>query len=1006
MKRARNRSGNAGTTARRAASIETGAGRPDGSRWAWAAVLLSLVAAAVRAQSATAGLPLLTTLRSAHDMLDEEGGRGYPVHLRAVATYFDPYVDPRRTALFVLDKTGSMFVALPPESTLPIHPGTLLDITGVTGAGDFAPIIDHPRIRVIGAAPLPEDVPRASVARMLTGEDDAQWRKVEGVVHAVRETARDIVLDLDLSDGMVSATTPKEPGVDYARLIDAKVKFHANVAPFYNAFRQLSGAHLYFPSMAEVEVEEPAAADPFGLPARAVNSLLRYEPHLAFRHRVHVRGRVTLYWPGRSLCLQDETEAMCAATDKTTPLDIGDVVDVAGFPAIGGFTPTMTEAIFRRAGSGQPARPLPVTAAQALRGDHDSRLVEMEGELVGRDTTVMEPALTILSDHTLFTAVLPEPTSGDEPVRWLLHGRVRITGICSVQVDARQMAVGAGSAQPASFRILLRSAADVVTIGRPPWWNRDRVLGALGLVALAALGVFAWVLPLRKRVGEQTAAIAIEKERYRSLVENAPDIVLASDLNGNLTSANPTATRLLGYSRAELLERTVWSLLSAGEREGAMAHFQRMLAGESPGPLECWLDTKWGGTLLVEVNASIVYKDGQPVAVQGILRDVTERHRLERQLLQAQKMEAIGRLAGGVAHDFNNLLTVINGYSDMLIRDLPEDDPDRPAIEEIRAAGERAAAFTKQLLAFGRRQISRPRPLDLNAVIRDAAQMLQRLIGEEITLETSLEPALDAVEADPGQIHQVLLNLSINARDAMTDGGVLTIATANARFEAGTAPHGCQAGAYVTLMVADTGVGMDEETMRHLFEPFFTTKPDGFGTGLGLATIYGIVEQSGGSIQVHSEPGKGCRFDIYLPRAEGPVEPATPAAIEAPGPGRELTVLVVEDQQSVRGLAARALRDCGYNVIEAGGGEEALALARTIQDVCQLVVTDVVMPGMSGKDMADELRAIWPEVKVLFMSGYPNEVLLRHGLMDGEIDYLEKPFTPAGLAAKVREVMG
>jgi PAS domain S-box-containing protein len=470
---------------------------------------------------------------------------------------------------------------------------------------------------------------------------------------------------------------------------------------------------------------------------------------------------------------------------------------------------------------------------------------------------------------------------------------------------------------------------------------------------------------------------------------------------------------MLGYTPQELVGREVFAFLFPEDSAWFEERMAAVRRGESFVCERRYL-RRDGNT--VTTLASIAPSIDDAGRFQGTFammiditaqkRDQAEREELRHRLEQSQKLESIGRLAGGVAHDFNNLLTVINGYSDMLIRDLPEDDPDRPAIEEIRAAGERAAALTKQLLAFGRRQISRPRPLDLNAVIRDAAQMLQRLIGEDITLETRLEPALDAVEADPGQIHQVLLNLSINARDAMTDGGVLTIATANARFEAGTAPHGCQAGAYVALRVADTGVGMDEETMRHLFEPFFTTKADGFGTGLGLATVYGIVEQSGGSIQVDSEPGKGCRFDIHLPRAEGPVEPATPAAAEAAGQGRELTVLVVEDQQSVRGLAARALRDCGYNVIEAGSGEEALALAEAVEDVCQLVVTDVVMPGMSGKTMADKLRKHWPEVKVLYMSGYPNEVLLRHGLMDGEIDYLEKPFTPAGLAAKVREVMG
>jgi CheY-like chemotaxis protein len=342
----------------------------------------------------------------------------------------------------------------------------------------------------------------------------------------------------------------------------------------------------------------------------------------------------------------------------------------------------------------------------------------------------------------------------------------------------------------------------------------------------------------------------------------------------------------------------------------------------------------------------------------------------------------------------------------MLIKDLPESDPQRQAIEEIRGAGERAAALTKQLLTFGRRQIGRPRPLDLNALISGAERMLQRLIGEDILLETDLGPALDPVEADPGQMNQVLLNLSVNARDAMPHGGGLILATANARFDRDNAPQGCQPGAYVKLTVADTGTGMDDETMRHLFEPFFTTKPSGRGTGLGLATVYGIVQQSGGSIRVHSEPGKGCRFEIHLPCAKGPAEPVSPAAVELPQPDRDLTVLVVEDQDGVRRLASRALRACGYQVLEAASGDEALRLAESVQGGCQLVVTDVVMPGMSGKALAEELHARWPDIKVLFMSGYPNEVILRHGVMDGEVNYLEKPFTPSELAAKVREVMG
>ena len=296
--------------------------------------------------------------------------------------------------------------------------------------------------------------------------------------------------------------------------------------------------------------------------------------------------------------------------------------------------------------------------------------------------------------------------------------------------------------------------------------------------------------------------------------------------------------------------------------------------------------------------------------------------------------------------------------------------------------------------------------MELNSLISGVERMLQRLIGEDILLETSLDPSLNLVMADPGQMHQVLLNLSINARDAMPDGGRLVIATANARFDPENAPAGCQHGAYVKLTVADTGAGMDEETMRHLFEPFFTTKPSGLGTGLGLASVYAIVKQSHGYIRVHSDPGKGCCLEIHLPRAEGPAEPASPSALELTQPQRELTVLVVEDQDSVRRLASHALHACGCRVLEAASGDEALRLAEAVQGGCHLVLTDVVMPGMSGKTLAEELHARWPEIKVLFMSGYPNDMILRRGVMDGAVNYLEKPFTSSELAAKVREVMG
>jgi PAS domain S-box-containing protein len=524
--------------------------------------------------------------------------------------------------------------------------------------------------------------------------------------------------------------------------------------------------------------------------------------------------------------------------------------------------------------------------------------------------------------------------------------------------------------------------------------------------------VLATVNYITERVRAE-AALRESEARYRLIVDTTNEGIWAIDARGNTNFVNQRMAEMLGYTPQEMIGRSLLSFVFPED----VPIFERRLAalrcGESAVSEKRFRRRDGAAMLALLSSTPTIDEAGQFRGAFAMMidislqkRDQAEREELRLQLEQAQKLESLGRLAGGVAHDFNNLLTVINGYSDILMKDLPEEDPQRQAIEEIRGAGERAAALTKQLLTFGRRQISRPCALELNALIAGAERMLRRLIGEDILLEIELDPALAPVEADPSQMNQILLNLSVNARDAMPDGGRLVLATANDRFEPEDAPAGRQPGPCVKLTVADTGVGMNADTMQHLFEPFFTTKPSGLGTGLGLATVYAIVQQSGGSIRVHSEPGKGCRFEIRLPRATGPVEPATPLDIEPPQPQRNLTILVVEDQDGVRRLTARALRACGYHVLEAGGGAEALRLAGAVEGGCQLVLTDVVMPGMSGKTLAEELRARWPAIKVLFMSGYPNDVILRHGLMDSDINYLEKPFTPVELAARVREVMG
>lgn len=410
--------------------------------------------------------------------------------------------------------------------------------------------------------------------------------------------------------------------------------------------------------------------------------------------------------------------------------------------------------------------------------------------------------------------------------------------------------------------------------------------------------------------------------------------------------------------------------------------------------------------------ADYVLKDRMarlPMAVQRALREKAEltAKRLAEQLQQAQKMEAVGRLAGGVAHDFNNLLTIISGYSQLIFDRLPEEDPLRAYMGQIRDAGNRAASLTKQLLAFSRKQVLEPRVLDLNHVVAGIDQMLLRLIGEDIDLVTVNSPGLWLVKADPGQIEQVIMNLVVNARDAMPQGGRLTIETTNVDVN-DCYPDGHMSfapGQYVMLAVSDTGIGMDAETRARVFEPFFTTKEHGKGTGLGLSTVYGIVKQSGGYVWAYSEPGKGTTFKVYLPVAEGVTkgvgrvgEPLGPTA------GSE-TVLVVEDNESVRKFVRSVLESKGYRLLEAAGSEEAVNLITEHSGPIHLLLTDVVMPRMSGGELAARLAPVHPEAKVLYMSGYTDNAIVHHGVLEPGIHFLQKPFGPETLARKIRKVL-
>jgi two-component system, cell cycle sensor histidine kinase and response regulator CckA len=504
----------------------------------------------------------------------------------------------------------------------------------------------------------------------------------------------------------------------------------------------------------------------------------------------------------------------------------------------------------------------------------------------------------------------------------------------------------------------------------------------------------------------QRAAARAAERRYEALFHGAPVGLVRSLPDGRMLAANAAAARIWGYP-------DIGALLRVNSRElyADPADRARLLATieASEGVEDFELQGRRGDGTLIWVNLGVrAEKDpaGQVLHYEWSVADITERKRLESELRQAQKLEAIGQLAGGVAHDFNNLLTVITGRSHLALGQLPADHSIRRHIELIQTTAERAAALTRQLLAFSRKQVLEPKVLDVNAVVTGVAPMLRRLIGEDLELVTVPAPDLGRVKADPSQLEQVIVNLAVNARDAMPQGGTLTIETGNMELdEAYTRRHpGASAGRFVTLAIRDTGHGMDAGVKARIFEPFFTTKEPGKGTGLGLATVFGIVKQSGGSIELDSEPGQGTTFTVYLPRVDAAVDRMATVAAPALARGSE-TILLVEDDDDVRALARETLEGHGYAVIPAAAPAEALRLAGRHAGPIHLLVTDVVMPQLSGRGLAEQLTPDRRDLRVLYISGYTDDAIVRHGVLEEGTAFLQKPFPPYTLLVKVREVL-
>ncbi|MBZ5577624.1 MAG: PAS domain S-box protein [Acidobacteriia bacterium] len=495
-----------------------------------------------------------------------------------------------------------------------------------------------------------------------------------------------------------------------------------------------------------------------------------------------------------------------------------------------------------------------------------------------------------------------------------------------------------------------------------------------------------------------------------ALLESASQGIISINREGRIVLTNRRAEEMFGYAREELVGARIEILLPESRRAAHGRQRDDYMAQPRIRPMGIGMDLagrrKDGIEFPVEVSLSNIETEQGFFAI-AFVSDISQRKTLEEQLLQAQKMEAVGRLAGGVAHDFNNMLTVITGYNRMILDELSPMDPLRGYAEEVLKAADRAAAITNQLLAFSRRQIIQPRVISVNTVVSHTEKMLRRLLGEDIQLVLDLPVGVGNIKADPNQIAQAIVNLAVNARDAMPTGGRIAVETANVHLDENyVRTHlGVQPGDFVMIAMSDTGYGMDASTRQRIFEPFFTTKMQGKGTGLGLATVYGTVKQAGGDIWVYSEVGQGTTFKLYFPRVdEAAAETEAPGAEKAAAGGE--TVLVVEDEQAVRELTVKMMEQLGYVVLAAASGAAALEIAQAYAGKIALLVTDVVMPHMSGRQVADQLLAARQDLKVLYLSGYTENTVIHHGVLDNGVDFLPKPFSREALGRKVREILG
>jgi two-component system, cell cycle sensor histidine kinase and response regulator CckA len=933
---------------------------------------------------------VITRLGELRAQGSEQLAQGRPVRVKAVVTLFTRIWE----LLFIQDRTGSVYVRTQ-DPGIRLEPGQLVEIEGTAAPGDFAPILVADSVRVVGRTELPVPPPR-TLEQMRLGREDCNLVEFVGLVRRVELVDGLYHFELDAPGGRVEMVVfdqeVSQPGPEV--LEDSLIRVRAVCGSIVNANGQLAGVRLFLQDFEEIEVLERGLPDPFQLPVTQLSQVLRFGSALDQGQRHRVRGTVG-YLSGPSMVLFDSQDALKVLMRRVEEFQLGDLVEAVGYPAAGQPSPMLDDSLVRRIGNGSLPEPTELVPAAVPESSYDRKLVRVRGWLLTAARLEGAFLLTLQSEGPVFHAeIAPEQAGGliGMPANSLLE----LTGVYAVLTDEMD--------QPRGFKILLRDAADVTMLQSAPWITAGQALMGLTGLGLMVIVISGWVYVLRGRIRRH-------EERFRKAFKSAPmSLHMVTVRDGRIVDVNDSFCRLWGYSPEQAIGRREEDLALWEEVETRAEAGDSAASGQAVRDREIRVRTHSGGSRSVLVSMERFKLDSEECLLL-LCHDITDRLNLEAQLRQAQKMESVGRLAAGVAHDFNNLLTVIQGHAQMLLLepDLPQGMAESLRLMEESAI--RGAGFTRQLLTFSRKQVVQRSAVNILQVVQSMADMLHRLLGEGIWLEIKGSPRLPSIDADPSMIEQMVMNLAVNARDAMPAGGTLSIAVSMDESAPGEGPadpaddtaRSQGPGPQVWLTVTDTGVGMSSEVLPQIFDPFFTTKEVGKGTGLGLATVYGIVKQHSGRIEVQSREGVGTTFRISFP-ASAPATPAAPAQPQSSScDGAGETVLIVEDEVSVRRLVAGLLQRRGFRVVEAASGPEAIRLWQQQWRQIDFLLSDMVMPGgISGLDLARNFRRERPDLPVILISGYSEHMIDVEVQATERVDFLPKPFPPGELVCMIR----